>query len=239
MGVYPLGKWRRLFSQGTPCLDLVGARTLITSDGWFDWCERHPGPPNKDWSGTNAIAAVVMHSAVGTGDGVVNIVMGPLQKSVTGVIYYSGELVQFYPVTACPWANGSPTTNRAYLGFENEGGEDTPETVHEPQTDEQLATSIRILRDLAVYKGVGIDFWQRPVTLKEHREFYPTACPSGRIRWDDILAGLQPPAAPTIAGIGVRYDDDSTTEIWTPVDGKTLTGVGARLSDGSEVHWWP
>ncbi len=56
--------------------------------------------------------------------------------------------------------------------------------------------------------------------------------------WTAFIAALTPTPI-TIAGIGVRYDDDSTAEIWTPVDGKTLTGVGARLSDGSEVHWWP
>lgn len=162
-------------------------------DGWFDWADRRPGPAHKVWSDENSIDGVVFHSAVGSLQGVYNVVMGPAQKSVTAVIGYDGFTVQFYPVTASPWANGSHTYNRRYLGFEFEGGADTPETVSEPLTPAQVATAIRILKDLADFKRVSASsFWQRPTTLIEHRELVATACPSGRIPWDAITAGLLP-----------------------------------------------
>lgn len=167
---------------------------MLTADGWFDFAERMPGPADKIWPDANLNQGVVFHSAVGSLQGVINIVLGPTSnyRSVTGVIGYDGRFVQFYPVTASPWANGSHDTNRRFLGFEHEGGVDTPATVSEPLTDAQVAVDVRILKDLAAYKGVGVDYWKRPSTLVEHREIFPTACPSGRIRWDDILAGLTP-----------------------------------------------
>lgn len=171
---------------------------MITADGWFDWAERLPGPSEKVWSGTNEIAGVVFHSAVGSLQGVVNVVFGPVenQRSVTGVISYQGRFIQFYPVTACPWANGSRVLNITLLGFEFEGGRDTPATVSEPLLPQQEDAAARILRDLAAYKRVGVDFWQRPTTLKEHREIHATACPSGRITWPAILQKLAGPQTP-------------------------------------------
>lgn len=179
---------------------------MITPDGWFDFAIRMPGPANKVWPEQNAIAGVVLHSAVGSQQGVIDRVMSTAQVSVTGTIAYDGSFVQFYPVTASPWANGSHEHNIDFLGFEHEGGVDTPSTVHEPLTPEQVATDIRILQDLAAYKGIGVDYWQRPSTLIEHREIYATACPSGRIPWDSILAGLAPPPSPPSAPYNVRMD---------------------------------
>ena len=172
---------------------------MITPDGFFDWAERMSGPAHKVWPETNTLEAVVFHSAVGSLQGVVNVVMGLAQKSVTGVVGYDGGFVQFYPVTASPWANGSHEFNRRYLGFEFEGGADTPETVSEPLTTAQVDAAVHILRDLAGWKNVSPTYWERPWTLKEHRELVATACPSGRIPWDAILAQLkgEPVAEPT------------------------------------------
>ncbi len=170
---------------------------MIDSQGWFDWAERQPGPPAKLWPDANRLRGVVLHSAVGSLQGVINVVMGPAQVSVTGVVGYDGRFVQFYAVTASPWANGSHEANRSFIGIEHEGG--APGNESEPLTPEQVAADVRILQDLAAYKGVGVDFWQRPTTLIEHREIYATACPSGRIPWDAIIAGLAPPPPPAPA----------------------------------------
>ena len=173
-------------------------------DGFFDWAERMPGPANKVWPDTNSNEAVVFHSAVGSLQGVINVVFRPFnpgdettKRSVTGVVGYDGGFVQFYPVTASPWANGSYEFNQRYLGFEFEGGADTPETVSEPLTTAQVDAAVHILRDLAGWKNVSPTYWERPWTLKEHRELVATSCPSGRIPWDVILAALKPgPVAP-------------------------------------------
>lgn len=172
---------------------------MISSNaGWFDWAARIDGPPDKKVAGeTNLIDGIVFHSAVGTLQGVINVVMGPAsnRKSVTGVLAKDGRFIQFYPVTDSPWANGNPTVNVRYLGFEFEGGPIGNES--EPLTLLQVDGAVRILKDLAEYKGVGVDFWRRPVTLVEHKELVATACPSGRIPWAAILAALQPPTAPS------------------------------------------
>lgn len=206
---------------------------MITPDGWFDWAERHPGPPEKLWGDVNALQGVVFHSAVGSLEGVINIVMGPASnnRSVTGAVGYDGRFVQFYPVTASPWANGSHLANRSFLGFENEGGVDKPATVHELLTEEQIAADVRILNDLAEYKGVDGNYWYGPFTetdtdahLYEHNQMVrfggsPTACPSGRIPWNEIQRRLHvvpppPPAAKVIDGIGLHFTTGETQQVW-------------------------
>lgn len=176
-----------------------------SSPGWFDWAQRMDGPANKKvLNTTNLIDGVVFHSAVGTLQGVINVVMGPAsnQKSVTGVLAKDGRFIQFYPVTASPWANGNPTVNVRYLGFEFEGGPLGNES--EPLTLSQVEGAVRILKDLAEYKGVSVDFWRRPVSLVEHKELVATACPSGRIPWTTIIAALV--EAPPVASKQQRID---------------------------------
>jgi hypothetical protein len=125
--------------------------------------------------------------------------MGPAKKSVTAVVSFDGSLTQFYPVTSSPWANGSPEWNNWGLGIEFEGGYNSGgHWESEPIYDEQVASAARILEDLALFKGVPSSYWQRPNTLKEHREVYATACPSGRIRWNDILATMVPAPPPRV-----------------------------------------
>ena len=158
---------------------------MITPDGTFDWMKKMPGPLGKVWLARNLNDGVVFHSAVGSLEGVVQVVMGTAKASVTGVIGYQGEAVQFYPVSASPWANGSRVANTRFLGFEFEGGRDVPGEVDERLTEQQIDRAVRILKDLSHYKGVGYGFWQREVSLWEHNEMTrfgadPTACPTGR-----------------------------------------------------------
>lgn len=171
---------------------------MITQDGWFSWAERMPGPATKIWPEQNAIDGVVFHSAVGSLQSVIDVVMGPVsnQRSVTGVIGYDGRFIQFYPVTQSPWANGSHSANIKYNGYEHEGGRDIPSEVHERLTEEQIQADVRILQDLSVWKGVDVGYWVRPTTLVEHNQLFATACPSGRIPWDEIVRRLQEPIVP-------------------------------------------
>lgn len=167
-----------------------------------------PGPPEKVWPETNSIEGVLLHSAVGTLQGVINVVFGPAsnQRSVTGVVGKQGRAIQFYSVLQSPWANGNHEVNRRFLGFEHEGGADTPATVSEPLNQSQIDFDIHVLKDLQAFKGADHTFWKRPTSstdksasLWEHREMTrfgasATACPSGRIPWPTIIAGLAPPA---------------------------------------------
>ncbi len=165
-------------------------------DGWFDWATKDPATLEKTYQGiTNSLEAVFFHSAVGTYQGTINVVKEWPQptnpRSVTAVVDESGETTQFYPVTACPWANASREWNTKGIGIEFAGGYNGQgHRVDEPITDPQMITATRLLIDLAQFKGVDTSYWQRPTTLKEHREVYATACPSGRIRWADIVAGF-------------------------------------------------
>lgn len=167
-------------------------------DGWFDFAEHKPAPLEKTYQGiTNSLEAVFFHSAVGTFQGTVDVVLQWPQpvnpRSVTGVIGEDGHMVQFYPVTACPWANASHEWNTRGIGIEFSGGYNgRGHTETEPITDLAVITAHELLKDLADYKHVSYDYWQRPSTLKEHREVYATACPSGRIRWQDIINLVNP-----------------------------------------------
>lgn len=169
----------------------------MITNGWFDFAERIPAPLEKCWEDNPTKEAVFFHSAVGTYQSTVDVVLQWPQpvnpRSVTAVVRLDGHLAQFYPLQKSPWANGSHEWNTKAWGIEFEGGYNGDgHTVSEPITDEQVDTAANILEGLSEFKTVGLDYWQRPSTLKEHREVYPTACPSDRIRWNDILAKLTP-----------------------------------------------
>jgi hypothetical protein len=188
----------------------------ISPDGWFDWMRRQPGPLDKVYSERNTVDFYVAHSAVGYYGGWANRLFSQQRDaagrytayaavSAHGWIGYDGVCVQHYPLTASCWASGSRTANTRGVAFETEGG--APGRESEPLTEAQLAALVRILEDIAVWKGATNAYWRRPsspqdlgATLYEHRECVrfgsaPTACPSGRIPWDEVLSGLKAQAA--------------------------------------------
>jgi N-acetyl-anhydromuramyl-L-alanine amidase AmpD len=94
----------------------------------------------------------------------------------------SGPLLQHYETELPTWHAGYEA-NCAYIGIEHEG------KAGEPLTEVQIANDVGLLRWLAQQEG-----WPgftRHVTLWEHNEFSPTACPSGRIPWARIIADLE------------------------------------------------
>ena len=185
----------------------------ISPDGWFDWMQREPGPPDRVYSKPNAADFDVAHSAVGYYGGWANRLFSTARDasgrytsysaaSVHGWIGYDGNCLQHYPLTASCWASGSHEANTRGVAFEFEGG--PPEKESEPLTEAQRQALERILNDIAAWKGVTNAYWRRPAndrdltaTLYEHRECVrfgsrPTACPSERIRWAELLARLLP-----------------------------------------------
>jgi hypothetical protein len=160
----------------------------LSPDGWFDWGVRMPGPEQKLWE-DHPMEGVTFHSAVGSAASTIDVVMGPASnnRSVTGLIRYDGSLVQFYSVNRSPWANGNKVANLKYKGFEFEGGGYWPSgapNFSEPWTEAQKATGARILKEALVDKGIPMI---RKQTLREHNEFFATACPSGRVPWVQIV----------------------------------------------------
>jgi nucleoid-associated protein YgaU len=204
---------------------------VITEDGWLDWAVRVPGPPDKVSSGTNPAMGYVPHSAVGFYGGWADRLFSTDRRpdgrytpyaaaSVHGWIAYNGAVTQHYPFTASCWASGSTFPNSNFVAFENEGGFDPHD---EPLTPAQISANARIIRELAAWRGwTGL---RRPKNehdtsgnLYEHCECVrwgslPTACPSKRIPWDDILAevdGGSVPKPEPVARTAAVIQDDGT-----------------------------
>lgn len=222
---------------------------MIDANGWFDWMQRVPSGYNKCWPDQNGLQGYIPHSAVGSFQGVINQQADDsIPKSVHGVISYSGTTVQFLPIFKSPWSSGSHTANRLFVAFENEGGKDTPTTVHEPLTDAQITANVHILEDLARFKGVYNDYWHRPTsptdlraTLYEHNECtrfgsLSTACPSGRIPWPVVLERLTPLKDGWIKEepFWVFYNDGVPTERKGASDGVNK----GRISYNFGGTWW-
>lgn len=170
----------------------------ITPDGWLDWAERVPGPPEKQYSQTNTAQGYIPHSAVGWYGGWLNRLLSTERRpdgrytdyaaaSVHGFIFYNGKVIQHYPFTVSCWASGNRQANCNFVAFENEGGY---QPVDEALTIPQLDMNIRIICEISEWKG-----WtpQRGVNLLEHHEAVErwggdsTACPSERIPWAEIM----------------------------------------------------
>jgi len=182
----------------------------LTEDGWLDWASRDTGPPEKTYSSRNTVDFYVAHSAVGFFPGWRSRLFSNERRadsftayaaaSVHGWVAYDGKVVQHYPLTASCWASGSREANTRGVAFETEGG--APGNVNEPLTVAQIASHVRILLDIAAWKGVEPEYWRRPISewdvkasLYEHNECSrfgspPTACPSDRFPWDIIEIAL-------------------------------------------------
>ena len=165
---------------------------MIDANGWFDWAERVPGHDEKVNGNRNPASGFVAHSAEGWEAYMRS--NPPLPPSVGGKKSWhlsnlvDGRLLQHYSIYSQCWASGSTFPNNNYVAMEHEG------VAGQPLTSKQTETTTRVLSELStlvVWKPV------RQVTLWEHNECTrwgsdPTACPSGRIPWEEILRKLQP-----------------------------------------------
>lgn len=235
---------------------------MINQDGWFDWMERRPGPADKVNSNWNNVRLYIPHSAVGYYGGWQSRLFSQDRRSdglytayaaasVHGWINYDGTCIQHYSIFSSCWASGSLWPNNNGISFENEGGY-SPE--NEPLTVEQVLANVRILVDLAAWKNEGLDYWRRPTsvgdlnaTLYEHRECTrwgsaPTACPSNRIPWDEILNQLStlansppPPTPAPDLQLDLTIAQNTLRAINAFSSGR-LIGVPGYSSDTIEVH---
>jgi len=151
---------------------------------WGAFAIARPGP---DWKlgqyphGANKIAGAVFHSAEGSLEGAFSVLDGPRRASWHITVSKGGQYYQHYAIEKVTWHAGLEA-NPLYIGVEFEG------IAGEPLTPEQVHTGGQLL--LWLHDRGGWAEYTRGVTLFEHNEFMPTACPSGRIPWDELIDEL-------------------------------------------------
>lgn len=203
-------------------------RGMITSDGWFDWAERDPGPVAKTNGGRNTVRGFVPHSAEGYWPYLQTLLHSMAREASWGASNLkNGRLVQHYSIFAQTWTSGAGYPNNNFFSNETEG------VAGEPLTDGQVNNIVRQVRELSALK-----LWtpRRPTsptdttaTLYEHTDCVRwgakyTACPSGRIPWPRIMAALQP-----------QEDDMKPFLAWCAEEGKVyfIGPGGAKWIPGS------
>lgn len=165
---------------------------------WCPFAVQRPGPVWKAGYPSLFLPGVpklgeVKHSAEGGWAGAHSVLDGTARSSWQFTI---GEYIeQHYPVDAYCWHggdlddDGGVRANIQLVGVEHLGMRPTP------IDDTQVALSAKLSRwlmetngyTLAV-RGLGAGAW----SLYEHNEVsdVPTACPSGRIRWPELMAQI-------------------------------------------------
>lgn len=157
----------------------------------------YPGPTDKVNPWPRIGKGAVLHSAEGSlgaalarleDDALPAPGQPDLRVSWHFTVALDGTILQHYELEAQTW-HATATGNPYYVGIEHEGSVATG-----PETDAQVQSDIRLCRWIA-----SVDGWPAFTrdgdgrTLWEHNQLFATACPSGRIRWPDILKELNMP----------------------------------------------
>lgn len=198
----------------------------ISPDLWVDWAIKRPGPPNKVYEQKNSRRGIVLHSMEGWLTGSLAELDKPTrQASWTFSLALDGTLYQHYPLDASIWASGNFKANTSYGALELEG------LASMPIDPAQLASLIRLLRELG-FKDPGS-------TIREHRQVWnidtpnagPTACPSAR--YAPLYAALAAPTPQEDDQVSIADYEDlilaqfaGAEEHWTPDDAPTQAQVG-------------
>lgn len=147
-----------------------------------------PAPLSKTNPGPRAGRGAVLHSAEGSISGLINRV----KDAGSGVSWHfsvalDGTIFQHYDTDKQCW-HAHASGNVSFIGVEHENAYTNGAPNHDPETDAQVEADVKLL------EWLNEGPYQRQVSLWEHHELpgNSTTCPNGRIRWDDILAGLNP-----------------------------------------------
>lgn len=156
---------------------------------WHPRAIIYPGPARKQGGygipNIRISKGVVGHSAEGPLTALISVLdnLGR-QASWHFSVPYNGEFIQHYPLSAMTWGAGGYANKRwANVEFEGRAGE--------PLTPAQVDAFIDIISWMD-----SVEDWGRFVlakdtgTLHEHRWYMPTACPSNRIPWQEIIRRL-------------------------------------------------
>lgn len=164
---------------------------------YLDFCVQRPGPafkqgyPGIPSRSLNQIEGEVKHDAGGPKSAMYGVLDNPNRlASWTFSIFKAGPPDQHYPLEAVAWINGGPNPNIRFVGMEHEGIPGEPLNPNQVFWTTKISAAIR-----ALCPAVAANPPTRQVNLWEHNEMTqfgsdPTACPSGRIPWPVIIAGL-------------------------------------------------
>ena len=172
------------------------------TETWLPFALRLPGPTEKQgYPGAarralDQIEGEVKHNMEGSLGGAF-AELGKLTRRASWTFSISkiGEVYQHYPLEAITWHCGrigdfdslsAAIGNLVLVGIEHEGA------AGEPLTEAQIQATLRISQQLHfLCPKVASAGPVRRVTLWEHRELSQTSCPSDRIPWERIIAGLK------------------------------------------------
>jgi N-acetyl-anhydromuramyl-L-alanine amidase AmpD len=160
-------------------------------ESWLPACIRRDGPSQKQGYGhipsrtLAEIEGICAHSMEGSLAAALGELDNPSRlASWTFSNPKAGNVLQHYPLESVTWGSGSPEANRRFVSIEHEGW------AGEPLTENQITNLVMLARTLTAEPR------SRTTNLREHNEMtaygaQPTACPSGRIPWAEIIAELQ------------------------------------------------
>lgn len=166
------------------------------SKTWYPKATQRDGPASKQGYGSHPqralgeIGGIVGHSMEGS----LSAALGELDKLDRRASWaFSnpkvGPMLQHYPLESVVWTNGSLESNVKFIGIEHEGV--AGELINENQRQNLAGLLAWLLTVLP-----NVHAWTRNVTVWEHREMTafgsdPTACPSNRIPWAQVLGLIE------------------------------------------------
>ncbi len=155
---------------------------------WYPGVERINGPSNKQWP-PQIKKGMMSHSMEGSLASSLSVLLGPLKRSWTFSNAKSGRLIQHYGIDTSCYHAGSYQGNIQHISMEHEG------VAGQPLTQKQIQNNINVTKWIQKVEEWPDVYKQstRPArygALAEHNLYKATACPSGRIPWGTILAGV-------------------------------------------------
>ena len=144
----------------------------------------------------------VLHSMEGGLEAALGVLQGSTQSSWHFSNPKVGPLLQHSAISRITWHGGSLGANRRYVGIEHEG------VAGEPLTASQIENDVALLGWLAENDVQPWPGLIRLDTLWEHRELtrygsQATACPSGRIPWQEVIDVIDTEARRQIAVVNL------------------------------------
>lgn len=171
--------------------------TVLPWATWRAGPRQKLGYGNKKTRPLTSIEGEVKHSAEGWYPGMLSVLDDLSRGSWHFSILLDGRLIQHYQLEDIAWHCGLPGDERTdtslignitLVGVEHEGKD-------APINTAQIATTTRLSSDLRILcPAYGSRPAQLRVNMWEHNWLSFTQCPSDRILWNPIIAGLsQPP----------------------------------------------
>lgn len=203
------------------------------ADLWMPGAVIVPGHPDKvgyPSGNSGPLRGTVVHSAEGWRSELKRLVQDVNRRaSWCFSVLTDGTIWQHYPVDSWLWHSGDTDDDGGVKGNMELGSIEEEGLAGTPLNEKQVASTVRVIQFQARYFGRDESYARYPVmpsdgwTLAEHNQISNafTACPSGRIPWEDILELLKEDEEMTARIIKLEGDSPATrTYLWRP--GKDL-----------------